>query len=71
MIEYMEELEDFFDIGKEIVCYLDKHDLADKIKYYLNHDAEREKIRLAGYRRAVNEHSWQKRFQSVFVAMGL
>jgi hypothetical protein len=71
MIEYMEELEDFFDIGKEIVCYLDKHDLADKIKYYLNHDAERERIRLAGHRRAVSEHTWQKRFQRAFAEMGL
>jgi hypothetical protein len=71
MVEYMEELEEFFEIGKEIVCYNNKVDLAEKIKYYLSHDTEREKIRQAGYRRAVNEHSWQKRFQEAFRQMGI
>jgi len=71
MVEYMEELEEFFEIGKEIVCYHDKIDLVNKIKYYLAHDGEREKIRHAGYRRAVNDHSWQKRFETVFAKMEL
>ena len=35
MVEYVEELEEFFEIGKEIVCYTDPEDLAEKIKYYL------------------------------------
>jgi spore maturation protein CgeB len=71
MVEYMEELEEFYQIGKEIVCYHDKDDLADKAQYYLKHDVERERIRLAGYQRAVNEHSWQKRFEYVFREIGL
>lgn len=71
MVEFMQELEEFFDIGTEIACYTDKHDLAEKIKYYLNHDKEREEIRLAGYRRAQNEHSWQQRFQQLFSSLGL
>ena len=71
MVEYMGELEEFFEIGKEIVCYHDKADLADKIKYYLAHDAEREAIRQAGYWRAVSEHTWQRRFQMVFETIGL
>ncbi len=71
MVEYMEELEEFFNIDKEIVCYYDKADLADKIKYYLSHDSEREEIRQAGYQRAKNDHSWQKRFTDVFKQVGL
>ena len=71
MVEYMEELEEFFVIGKEIVCYRDKADLADKIKYYLTHEEEREIIRRAGYQRAVNDHSWHKRFETAFRKMGL
>jgi spore maturation protein CgeB len=66
MTEYMEELEEFFEIGKEIVCYHDKYDLGEKIKYYLGHDAERERIRQAGYQRALKEHTWQKRFAELF-----
>jgi spore maturation protein CgeB len=71
MVEYMAELEEFFDIGKEIVCYIDKQDLADKIKYYLKHDDERERIREAGHERCVRDHSWHRRFQMAFREMGL
>jgi spore maturation protein CgeB len=71
MVEYMEELEDFFNIGQEIVCYQNREDLAEKIKYYLKHDAEREQIRQAGYRRALRDHTWHKRFQKAFQEMGL
>lgn len=71
MVEYMEELEEFFEIGKEIVCYTDPEDLADKIRYYLAHDEERERIRLAGMQRARSEHTWHKRFEMAFQQMGL
>ena len=71
IVEYMEELEEFFSIGKEIVCYTDEEDLADKIKYYLEHDDERERIRKAGYERCLRDHSWHKRFQMAFKEMGL
>ena len=71
MVEYMEELEEFYEIGKEVVCYNDREDLADKIKYYLSHDREREAVRQAGYRRCLRDHTWQKRFEAAFAEMGL
>jgi len=66
MVEYMPELEEFFKIGKEIVCYHNKEDLVNKIKYYLKNDVEREKIRQAGYKRSISDHTWQKRFRELF-----
>jgi spore maturation protein CgeB len=71
MVEYMEELEEFFDIGKEIVCYSDPEDLVGKIKYYLEHDNQREEIRRAGYKRALRNHTWHQRFEMAFKQMGL
>ncbi len=71
MVEWMKELEEFFDVGKEIVCYNNKEDMLDKIKYYLEHDSERERIRRAGCKRCRNEHTWQKRFEAVFCEMEL
>lgn len=71
MVEYMEELEEFFEVGREVVCYDGPEDLADKIKYYLAHDSEREAIRRAGYERCLRDHTWQKRFGKVFEEMGL
>lgn len=69
MVEYMEELEEFFKIGEEIVCYTDKEDMANKIKYYLKHDDEREKIRQAGHDRCLQDHTWHKRFEKAFHEM--
>lgn len=71
MVEYMEELEEFLEIGKEVVCYNGPQDLADKIKYYLAHDSEREQIRQAGYARCLKDHSWKTRLTTAFRQMGL
>ena len=71
MVEYLEELEEFFAVGKEIVCYSTPEDLADKIRYYLSHEDEREAIRRAGHIRCMREHSWRKRLDDAFRAMGL
>ncbi|MGC9350197.1 MAG: CgeB family protein, partial [Anaerolineae bacterium] len=71
MVDYMSELEEFFNIGEEIVCYHSKEDLAEKAKYYLAHDAERERIRRSGMERARRDHTWQERFQTCFAQMGL
>jgi hypothetical protein len=69
--EYRKELEDYYEIGKEIICYYDTEDLIEKIKYYLANEDEAEAIREAGYRRARREHTWAMRFEQVFKAMGI
>ena len=71
MVEYMEELESFFKIGEEIVCYHGVSDLVDKVRYYLDHADERERIRKAGHRRCLRDHTWQKRLSTAFKQMGL
>jgi len=71
LVEYMEELEDFFDIGKEIVCYSGPEELAAKIDYYLKNEDEREAIALAGLQRCRRDHTWKRRFENVFREVGL
>lgn len=71
LVEYMEELEEFYKIGEEIVCYADRQDMADKIKYYLAHDDERERIRSAGHQRCLRDHTWHRRFETIFAQIGL
>lgn len=44
-------LDTFFEVGKEIESYRNTDELIDKIKYYLEHDAERQQIARNGYRR--------------------
>jgi len=71
LVEYMEELEEFYEIGKEVACYDGPRDLADKVRYYLAHPEEREAIRQAGRARCLRDHTWHKRFQAAFAQMGL
>jgi len=50
-------LEELFVDGKEVVMYDSIDDAVEKAKYYLAHDSEREKIALAGYERAMKDHT--------------
>jgi spore maturation protein CgeB len=49
-------LEKFFSVGNEIVSYCNADELIDKIKYYLAHDEERERIALDGFRRVQKDY---------------
>ena len=71
LVERYEELEDFFEPEKEIAVFEDADELVQKAKYYLRHDSERERIRLAGMQRARRDHSWQSRFRQVFAEIGV
>ena len=63
---YEEGLEKYFKIGEEIAIFLNPDNLADKVKYYLKHDKERELIARSGYERTLREHTVTKRFQNIF-----
>lgn len=68
---YVEGLEKYYEIGSEIGIYIDPDDLIRKIQYFLKDDHLRESIAQAGYQRTLRDHTFAKRFQSVFSRMGL
>jgi hypothetical protein len=68
---YMDELAEFFEPDKEVVVYRNEQELLDKVRYYLAHEDEAEKIRQAGHARALRCHTYQHRFQELFAALGL
>lgn len=51
-----EYLGGFFEEGREIVGYRSIDDLVDKIRYYLDHDEERQRIAAAAYRRIMRDY---------------
>ncbi|MEA2014522.1 MAG: glycosyltransferase, partial [Thermodesulfobacteriota bacterium] len=71
LTEHSPELERVFEIGKEILTYKTLDELVKKIQYLLDHPDEAEAIRKAGHRRAVSEHTWEMRFEKIFMLMGL
>jgi spore maturation protein CgeB len=54
MIERNREVARFFEEGKEIECFGAGDELAEKVKYYLSHEDEIEKIVEAGHRRVIS-----------------
>lgn len=65
-----DNLRDYYEDGKEIVIFRDINDLIAKIKYYLAHEDERIAIAKAGYERTLRDHTYEKRFNELFRAMG-
>jgi spore maturation protein CgeB len=49
-------LREFFSVNEEIIPYLNADDLIDKVQYYLEHDEERERIALSGFRRVRKDY---------------
>jgi len=57
LTQYTPDLEQFFDIDKEIVVFNTVDEARDKINFYLNNDNTRVKIARAGYLRYIKEHT--------------
>lgn len=66
LCEYIPGIENYYNIGREIVCFDGLVDAKQKIEYYLKDENERKQITEAGYRRAIQEHSCQTRFSTLF-----
>jgi spore maturation protein CgeB len=58
-------LSDHFAIGKEIATYGGRSDLVAKVEHFLTHDAEREAIADAAWRRAQRDHTASARLREL------
>lgn len=60
-----ENLNNLFEVGKEIIMYKNSTDLIQKIKYFLTHEKERLKIAKAGQKRTLGGHTYKKRMKEL------
>ncbi|ADN09546.1 CgeB family protein [Sulfurimonas autotrophica] len=63
--DYAPSIENYFDIGNELVCYSDVDEAALLIKYYLENDIEREEIKQESHEKAVQEHGYINRLRDI------
>ncbi|MCA0238529.1 MAG: glycosyltransferase [Bacteroidetes bacterium] len=63
--ERTDEIHNYFEEDKEIVCFETNEELTDKVKYYLNHDSERDQIAKKGKFRAWKDHTYEKRAEQL------
>lgn len=66
IISYNNAVNELFEIDKEVVTYKTYDELTEKIEYYLNHPKERKQISEAGYQKAINHHTYEKRLNTIF-----
>ncbi len=65
LTDYVPTLEKYLKIGEEVCCYTSVEEAATLIKYYLNNDEEREKIKIEGHKRALQEHGYIHRIERI------
>ncbi len=65
LTQYAPQIEDHYDIGKEVVIFTNISDLKLQVKYYLSNENERMKICQKGYVRT-KEYTYDNRFRKIF-----
>jgi spore maturation protein CgeB len=58
-------VDDYFRVGKELICYDNERELIELAKYYLDSDEEREEVSLRGRERAYRDHTYASRLTRV------
>jgi SAM-dependent methyltransferase len=61
--DYKDNLNELFEIGKEVVAYRSPEECAALIKYYLAHPDEAREIAWAGQQRTLREHTYTARME--------
>jgi spore maturation protein CgeB len=66
-----DEITELYAVGREIDTYCEKLELVEKTRFYLANPDAAERLREAGYRRALRDHTWRRRFEALFAGIGL
>jgi hypothetical protein len=71
LTNYSDELAEMFVPDEEVLVWRNRHELLEKARYYGEHPAAGAKVRQAGRERALACHTYQRRFEQLFDAIGL
>lgn len=61
LTSFQENVQDLFEIDREVITYQSPQELLEKINYYLSHQTESEKIAERGMQRTLKDHSFNNR----------
>jgi spore maturation protein CgeB len=65
LTDYRDDVNKWFEPGKEIETYSDENEFVEKVRYYLEHENERKDIQERGHKRLLNEHRVGQRIDTV------
>ncbi|HEU4501396.1 MAG TPA: glycosyltransferase [Nitrospira sp.] len=63
LTDWKANLQDMFQIGKEVAAYRTTEECAEMIRYYLKHDEARMAVARAGQTRTLRDHTYRSRMQ--------
>jgi hypothetical protein len=63
--DWKENLDELFELEKEVVTYRSANELVEKVNYLLVHDKERAKIAKAGQERTLKDHNYYNRMKEL------
>jgi spore maturation protein CgeB len=67
--DHQEDMDAFFEVGKEAVCFRTIEEAVDMARYYLENETERLRIAEAARRRVLSEHTYEKRMGTLVEEM--
>jgi spore maturation protein CgeB len=71
LTEHCPDLEESYEIGKEIWTYRSEDELIEKSRELLTHESLRSELKIAARRGSLQRHTWNHRFQSLFAELSL
>ncbi len=66
LTNWIPTLEHIYEDGKHLATYRDYDEMVAKVRYYLEHEEEREEIAQAGHQHYLNNHTYQHRIERIF-----
>lgn len=63
LTDWREQMDELFEPHTEIAYYQEADEIPERIRYFLDHPQERQRIGTAARKRIVAEHTWQHRLQ--------
>lgn len=71
LVDYKPDLSKLYDIGSEIVVFRSRQELRELAEYYLQHADERTQIAARARQRALEQHTYHHRFDTIMDTIGL
>ena len=65
LTDYLPAQDQFASVGKHYITYADEKDLIDYVRFYLNHEKERERVAKAGMIHIQQNHNYDKRLKQL------
>ena len=69
LTDWKQNLDQIFEVGREIVAYRSEDEAVELLRYYLEHEEERSRIGTAGQQRTLHEHTYHHRMSELIAIL--